>query len=106
MRKTIALLVSVGFLLGTTGLAVAQTSTPAPAPAEKKADDKTMDKTTEKKPAKKAMTTEEKKAACLQKAGTDEAKKATCEKRFAAKGEKGGEKTDKKGAMKEEEKKK
>ncbi len=111
MRKTIALLVSVAFLLGTTGLAVAQTSTPAPAPAEKKADDKTMDKKTmdktmEKKPAKKAMTTEEKKAACLQKAGTDEAKKATCEKRFAAKGEKGGEKTDKKGAMKEEEKKK
>src|SRR6266581_7035591 len=101
MRKTIALFVSAAFLLGTTGLAVAQTATPpAQAPStEKKADDKTMDKTMEKKPAKKAMTTEEKKAACLQKAGTDEAKKATCEKRFAAKGEKGGEKTDKKGAM-------
>ena len=101
MRKMIALFVSAAFLLGTTGLAVAQTATPpAQAPStEKKADDKTI----EKKPAKKAMTTEEKKAACLQKAGTDEAKKASCEKKYAAKGEKG---TDKKGAMKEEEKKK
>ncbi len=104
MRKTIALFVSAAFLLGTTGLAVAQTATPpAQAPStEKKADDKTMDKTMEKKPAKK-LTAEEKKAACLQKAGTDEAKKASCEKKYAAKGEKG---TDKKGAMKEEEKKK
>jgi len=105
MRKTIALFVSAAFLLGATGLAMAQTATPpAQAPStEKKADDKTMDKPMEKKPAKKAMTTEEKKAACLQKAGTDEAKKASCEKKYAAKGEKGAEK---KGAMKEEEKKK
>ena len=77
MRKTIAMFVSMAFLLGTTGFAVAQTtstpSTPAPAPTQ------------EKKPAKKSMTMEEKKAACLQKAGTDEAKKANCEKRFTAK---------------------
>ena len=76
MRKTIALLVSAAFLLGTTGFAVAQTSPPA---QEKKADEKTM----EKKPAKKKMTMEERKAACLEKAGSDDAKKATCEKRFA-----------------------
>ena len=86
MRKTIAMFVSMAFLLGTTGFAVAQTtsapSTPAPAPTqEKKADDKSMDK----KPAKKTMTMDEKKAACLQKAGTDDAKKATCEKRYTAK---------------------
>ena len=82
MRKTIALFVSMAFLLGTTGFAVAQTTTPAPAPTqEKKADDKSM----EKKPAKKSMTKEERKANCLQKAGTDDAKKATCEKRYAAK---------------------
>jgi hypothetical protein len=87
MRKTIALFVSLAFLLGTTGFAVAQTS--APAPAEKKADEKSMksmDKSMEKKPAShKKMTMEEKKAACLEKAGTDEAKKAKCEKQFTAK---------------------
>ena len=84
MRKVIALFVSLAFVLGTVGYAVAQTSTPAPAAptTEKKADDKG----TEKKPvAKKPMTMEEKKAACLQKAGTDDAMKANCEKRFAAK---------------------
>ncbi len=83
MRKAIALFVSTAFLLGTTGFAVAQTTTPAPAP-EKKTEEKSM----EKKPAKtkkKAMTMEEKKAACLDKAGTDEAKKAACEKRYTAK---------------------
>jgi hypothetical protein len=103
MRKTMALFVSAAFLFGTTGLAVAQTSTPAPT-QEKKAEDKMM----EKKPAKKAMTVEEKKAACLQKAGTDEAKKASCEKKFAAKAPKTTtEKTEKKDAMpeKKEEKK-
>ncbi len=75
MRKTIALFVSTVFLLGTTGFAVAQTPTPAP----------TQEKAVEKKPATKAMSMEEKKAACLQKAGSDEAKKAGCEKKFAAK---------------------
>ena len=52
------------------------------APAEKKTDDKSM----EKKPAsQKKMTMEEKKAACLEKAGTDDAKKTKCEKQFTAK---------------------
>lgn len=93
MRKMIALFVSTAFLLGTTGFAVAQTTTPAPAP-EKKTEEKTM----EKKPAKKkAMTMEEKKAACLDKAGTDDAKKAACEKRYTAKG-----KTSKKGTTTEQ----
>src|ERR1044071_1365586 len=95
MKKTIAMLVSAAFLFGTTGFAVAQT--PAPAP-EKKADDKAM----EKKPAPKKMTMEEKKAACLEKAGADDAKKASCEKRYAAKPAKKMEKmekTDKKDAM-------
>ena len=83
MRKTIALFVSMAFLLGTVGFAVAQT-TSAPAPTqEKKADDKSA--TTPKKPAKKSMTMDEKKAACLEKAGTDDAKKAKCEKQFTAK---------------------
>jgi hypothetical protein len=82
MRKTIALFVSMAFLLGATGFAMAQTtSTPAPT-MEKKADDKSMDK---KPAAKKSMTMEEKKAACLEKAGTDDTKKASCEKRFTAK---------------------
>ena len=40
----------------------------------------------EKKPAsQKKMTMEEKKAACLEKAGTDDAKKTKCEKQFTAK---------------------
>ncbi len=84
MRKMIALFVSMAFILGTTGFAVAQTSATAPAqaPAEKKTDDKSM----EKKPAsQKKMTMEEKKAACLEKAGTDDAKKTKCEKQFTAK---------------------
>ena len=93
MRKMIALFVSTAFLLGTTGFAVAQT--PAPAPAEKKMDDKGMDK----KPAKKAMTSEEKMAACMKKAGDDAAKKADCEKKAAAakaKMDKAAEKKDEK----------
>jgi hypothetical protein len=88
MRRMITLFVGLAFVLGTIGYAVAQTSAPAPAAApttEKKADDKGM----EKKPAaNKSMTMEEKKAACLEKAGTDDAKKANCEKRFAAKADK------------------
>ena len=76
MRKMTALFVSMAFIFSTTGLAVAQTSTPAPAATDKKTDDKSMDK----KPAAKKMTMEEKKAACLEKAGTDEAKKTKCEK--------------------------
>ena len=99
MKKTIAMLVSAAFLFGPTGFAVAQT--PAPAP-EKKADDKAM----EKKPAPKKMTMEEKKAACLEKAGVDDAKKASCEKRYAAKPAKKMEKTDKKDAMPAEKDKK
>ena len=94
MRKTIALFISTAFLLGTTGFAVAQTTTPAPAP-EKKTEDKTM----EKKPAKKAMTLEDKKTACLDKAGTDDKKKESCEKQYAAakaKMEKKAEKAEKK----------
>jgi hypothetical protein len=84
MRKMIALLVSMAFILGTTGLAMAQTSTPAP--AEKKAEEKSMEKKPmEKKPASKMMTMYETKAACLEKAGSDEAKKTKCEKQFTAK---------------------
>ena len=79
MRKMLALFITTAFILGTTGFAVAQT--PAPAPTqEKKADDKAM----EKKPAKKAMSLEEKKEACLSKAGTDDAKKTRCEKQYDA----------------------
>lgn len=71
MRQLIALFISTAFLLGTTGLAVAQTTAPGPSQ--------------EKKPASKAMTTAEKKAACLEKAGSDESKKAACEKKSTAK---------------------
>src|SRR5262249_5634324 len=87
MRKMTALFVSMAFIFSTAGLALAQTSAPAPAPApapaatDKKTDDKSMDK----KPAAKKMTMEEKKAACLEKAGTDEAKKTQGEKKFTAK---------------------
>lgn len=97
MRKTVALFIGTAFLLGMTGFAVAQTSTPAPAQEKK-----TEEKATEKKPAKKAMSMEEKKAECLEKAGSQEAKKADCEKKFATK-----PKTEKKEAMtqKKEEKK-
>jgi hypothetical protein len=76
MKKTIAMIVSAAFLFGATGFALAQT----PAPAEKKADDKAM----EKKPAPKKMTLDERKAACIEKAGADDAKKTQCEKRYAA----------------------
>ena len=101
MKKMIALFVGTAFLLGTTGFAVAQT--PAPAPAqEKKMDDKAM----EKKPAKKAMTAEDKMAACMKKAGTDDAKKADCEKKAAAaKAKMDKAKMDKPMAEKKEEKK-
>ena len=85
MRKMTALFVSMAFIFSTTGLAVAQTSAPAPAPAPAATDKKTDDKSMDKKPAAKKMTMEEKKAACLQKAGTDEAKKTKCEKQFTAK---------------------
>jgi hypothetical protein len=81
MKRTLAMLISIAFLVGTTGFAVAQTPAPAPAPApEKKMEDKSM----EKKPAKKAMSLDEKKEACLTKAGTDEAKKTRCEKQYEA----------------------
>jgi len=96
MRKMIALLISTALLLGTTGIAVAQTSTTAPT-QEKKAEEKA----TQKKPATKAMSMEEKKAACLVKAGSDEAKKADCEKKFVAK-----PKTERAMTEKKEEKKK
>src|SRR5262245_29719371 len=85
MRKMTALFVSMAFIFSTTGLAVAQTSAPAPAPAPAATDKKTDDKTMDKKPAAKKMTMEEKKAACLDKAGTDDAKKAKCEKQFTSK---------------------
>src|SRR5215475_10424970 len=85
MRKMTALFVSMAFIFSTTGLAVAQTAAPAPAPAPAATDKKTDDKSMDKKPAAKKMTMEEKKAACLEKAGTDEAKKTQCEKKFAAK---------------------
>jgi hypothetical protein len=101
MRKMIALLVSSAFLLGTTGFAVAQTTTTPP--AEKKSEDKMM----EKKPAKKAMTLEDKKASCLDKAGTDDKKKDKCEKDYTtakAKMEKKAEKKEMKKEMKEEKK--
>jgi len=80
MRKVTALFVSTAFLLGTMGIAVAQTTT-APATQEKKTDEK---KAMEKKPAKKAMSLEDKKTACLDKAGTDEKKKENCEKQYTA----------------------
>ena len=74
MKKITALFVSAAFAFGVFGYAAAQTSTaPAPAPAEKKED---MKKETKKV---------DKKADCLQKAGTDDAKKAECEKKYAKK---------------------
>jgi len=90
MRTMIALFISAAFLLGTTGAAVAQSTTPAPAQEKK-----TEEKATEKKPATKAMSMEEKKAACLEKAGSDEAKKANCEKKFVAKPKTGKTMTEK-----------
>ena|SRR6266545_1873363 len=88
MRKMIALFVSTAFLIGTTGLAVAQTST-APAPAAPTQEKKMEDKATEKKPpTKKSMTMEEKKAACMQKAGTDATKQGNCEKQYSKQMEK------------------
>ena len=90
MKKTIALFISAAFLLGTIGLAAAQTPAPtttapaptttapapaapapAPAPGKMSADEK----------AKKATAANEKRlATCNQKAGTDDAKKAACQK--------------------------
>jgi len=96
MRKIIAMFVSAAFLFGTTGFALAQT--PAPAP-EKKADEKAM----EKKPAKK-MTLEERKAACMEKAGGDEGKKAGREKRYTAKANKMEKKMEKMEKMDKEKK--
>ncbi len=56
MKKLLALFVAIAFAAGTTGFAVAQTTT-TPAPAtEKKADDKKMDKMGEKKAEKKMPT--------------------------------------------------
>jgi hypothetical protein len=99
MRKMLALFITTAFILGTTGFAVAQT--PAPAPTqEKKADDKAM----EKKPAKKSMTLEEKKEACLSKAGTDDAKKTKCEKQYESAKAKMEKKEMKKAEKKEEKK--
>lgn len=80
MRKVLALFITTAFILGTTGFAVAQTPAPAPTQEQKKADDKAM----EKKPAKKAMSLEDKKEACLSKAGTDDAKKTRCDKQYEA----------------------
>lgn len=91
MRTMIALIISTAFLLGTTGVAVAQTTTPAPAQEKK-----TEEKATEKKPATKTMSMEEKKVACLEKAGSDEAKKADCEKKFVAKSKTGKAMTERK----------
>ena len=91
MRKMIALVISTAVLLGTTGLAVAQTSTTTPAPAATPPATAPAPKTgpamkmSAEEKAKKAMAgLDEKKAACLQKAGSDEAKKAACEKQYAA----------------------
>ena len=84
MRTMIALFMGTALLLATTGGAVAQTTTPASAQEKK-----TEEKATEKKPAPKAMSMEEKKIACLEKAGSDEAKKADCEKKFVAKSKTG-----------------
>jgi hypothetical protein len=90
MRKMIALFTSMAFLLGTTGVPMAQTTTPAPTQEKK-----TEEKATEKKPATKAMSMEEKKAACLEKAGSNEAKKADCEKKFVTKPKAGKAMTEK-----------
>ena len=89
MRATTALVISTALILGTIGAAVAQTSTtpplattpppatPAPAPAPAK--------TTPEEKAKMAMAKlDQRKAACVQKAGTDDAKKAECEKMYVA----------------------
>jgi hypothetical protein len=79
-KKMIALFVSMAFAFGVVGYAAAQTST-APAPSTEKKDDMKMDsKKADKKGAK-----VDKKADCLQKAGTDDAKKADCEKKYPAK---------------------
>lgn len=86
MKNTIALAISAIFLLATTGLATAQTTTtpppaatPAPstttAPAPSKAEQKA------KKDTAKA---EKQLSACMAKAGTDEAKKASCQKKHDA----------------------
>ncbi len=91
MRKMIALCISTAFLLGTTEVAVTQTTTPAPTQEKK-----TEEKATEKKPGTKAMSMEEKRAACLEKAGSDEAKKVDCEKKFVAKPKTGKSATEKK----------
>ena len=92
MTKTIALVISAAFLLGTTGLAVAQTPTttppattaPAPAaPAPAAPAPGKMSAPEEK--AKKASAANDKRlATCTQKAGTDDAKKAACQKKHDA----------------------
>lgn len=92
MRKTIALVISTAFILGSIGGAAAQTSTtpplattPAPAPATPAPAPVPATKTTPEEKAKKAMASlDQRKATCLQKAGTDEAEKAKCEKMYIA----------------------
>jgi hypothetical protein len=91
MRKMITLCISTAFLLGTPWVAAPQTTTPAP--TEEK---KTEEKATRKKPATKAMSMKEKRAACLEKVGSDAAKKADCEKTFVAKPKTAKSETEKK----------
>ena len=81
MTRTIALVISAAYLLGTTGLAMAQTSTTTPAPTTT-APAPTPGKTggSEDKAKKAAAASEKKLANCMQKAGTDDAKKAACQK--------------------------
>jgi hypothetical protein len=86
MTRTIALFICAGFLLGTTGLAAAQTpapTTPAPAPATP-APAPTQGKGPEEKAKKATVANDKRLAACTQKAGTDEAKKTTCQKQHDA----------------------
>jgi hypothetical protein len=93
MTRTIALFICAGFLLGTTGLAAAQTpapTTPAPAPATPAPAPATpapapaQGKGPEEKAKKATVANDKRLATCTQKAGTDEAKKATCQKQHDA----------------------
>ena len=92
MRTTTALIISTALILGTIGATVAQTSTtpplattPPPAPATPAPAPVPATKVTPEEKAKKAMANlDQRKAACMQRAGTDDAKKAECEKMYVA----------------------
>jgi len=96
MNKTIALFVSMAILFGTAAFGVAQTTTTTPAPAQPPAatapaapaptpSAPSKGKMTPEEKHQKAMASmEQKKTACLQKAGNEAAKQAECQKKFEA----------------------